>query len=197
MTTYRKKAAIAATPANARLLLMVEAAPVNLGELGEVAEVVFFAGVVAVETGADDERLARVVGQALTVMVTTGTAAGVEVLEKVMLWAGQLVTEAGQAMKRSVSLFHSPQLLYSQVMVPVLVAVTVPVMTTGKEVVEVTVDRAGQLVTVGAHDVIVIISVTKVVLWAITAPAKRAETMAKRILTGLRGICEDIEKDDR
>jgi hypothetical protein len=39
--TYRKKAARAATPANARLPLMVEAAPVNLGGLGEV---VFFGG---------------------------------------------------------------------------------------------------------------------------------------------------------
>jgi len=74
--TYRKKAAIAAAPANARLPLTVEAAPVNLGELGEVTEVEFFDvdGLpVPVETGADDVRLWRVVGQALTVTVTTDT----------------------------------------------------------------------------------------------------------------------------
>jgi hypothetical protein len=79
--TYRKKAAIAATPANARLLLTVEAAPVNLGELGEVTEVEFFDvdGLpVPVEIGADDERLERVVGQALTVMVTTDGPTGAE-----------------------------------------------------------------------------------------------------------------------
>jgi len=45
-------------------------------------------------------------------------------------------------------------------MVPVLVSVMVPVRTTGYEVVWVMVERAGQLVTVAAHDVIVIISVT-------------------------------------
>lgn len=44
------------------------------------------------------------------------------------------------------------------------------------------------MVTVGAHDVIVITSVTKVVLSARTAPAKRAATMAKRILTDFKGI---------
>lgn len=65
---------------------MVEAAPVNLGELGWV-EVEFFAGTglpVPVEIGAD-AWLARVDGQALTVMVTTDseeiTAAGFEVWE--------------------------------------------------------------------------------------------------------------------
>jgi hypothetical protein len=40
--TYRKKAARAATPANARLPLIVEAAPVNLGGLMMVGVVVFF-----------------------------------------------------------------------------------------------------------------------------------------------------------
>lgn len=78
--TYRKKAAKAATPANARLPLMVDAAPVNLGELGVVGVVVFFAGTglpVPVEIGAD-VRLARVVGQALTVMVTTDGTTGAE-----------------------------------------------------------------------------------------------------------------------
>lgn len=67
---------MAATPANARLPLTVEAAPVNLGELGEVTEVEFLCVTglpVPVGTiGADDAMLCRVVGQALTVMVTTG-----------------------------------------------------------------------------------------------------------------------------
>jgi len=78
--TYRKKAARAATPANARLPLMVEAAPVNLGELGVVGEVVFFGETglpVPVEIG-EDVRLARVVGQALTVTVTTDGTPGAE-----------------------------------------------------------------------------------------------------------------------
>lgn len=83
--TYRKKAATAATPANARLPLTVEAAPVNLGEL---TEVVFFTGL-PVPVGINDVRLARVVGQALTVMVTTDaeewTAAGLEVAETGMV----------------------------------------------------------------------------------------------------------------
>lgn len=60
-----------------------------------------------------------------------------------MLRAGQLVMEAAQ-----------------EVIVPVLVAVIVPVRTTGYEVVEVTVERAGQLVTVAAHEVMVTTSVT-------------------------------------
>jgi len=50
--------------------------------------------------------------------------------------------------------------LYSQVTVPVIVSVRVPVRTTGWEVVEVMVECAGQLVTVAAHDVMVITSVT-------------------------------------
>jgi hypothetical protein len=88
--TYRKKAAKAATPANARLPLMVEAAPVNLGELGVVGEVAFFAGTgLTVPTGVDEVRLARVVGQALTVTVTTDGTMGatVEVTTGVeLLW---------------------------------------------------------------------------------------------------------------
>jgi hypothetical protein len=76
--TYRKKAARAATPANARLPLTVEAAPVNLGELGVVGVVVFFAGAeLPVPTGiCADVWLAKVVGQALTVMVTTDGTTG-------------------------------------------------------------------------------------------------------------------------
>lgn len=55
-------------------------------------------------------------------------------------------------------------------------------------------ERAGQLVTVAAHDVMVTTSVTNVVLSARTAPAKRAATTAKRILIDLRGICWDFEE---
>jgi len=85
--TYRKKAAKAATPANARLPLMVEAAPVNLGELGVVGVVVFFAGTgVAVPTGYE-VWLARVVGQALTVTVTTDGTTGAEVYTAIGLEA--------------------------------------------------------------------------------------------------------------
>jgi len=60
-------------------------------------------------------------------------------------------------------------------------------------VVEVTVERAGQLVTVAAHDVMVTTSVTKVVLSAITAPTKRAATTAKRILIDL-GVSGKISR---
>jgi hypothetical protein len=54
---------------------------VNLGELGVVGEVVFFgAAELTVPTGVDEVWLARVVGQALTVTVTTdGTTTGAEV----------------------------------------------------------------------------------------------------------------------
>lgn len=78
--TYRKKAAKAATPANARLPLIVEAAPVNLGELGVVGVLVFFAAAALTVPTGDETRLDKVVGQALTVTVTTETAgAAVEV----------------------------------------------------------------------------------------------------------------------
>jgi hypothetical protein len=75
--TYRKKAARAATPANARLPLTVEAAPVNLGGL-ECVEVVFF-GITGlpVPIGADVWG-ARVVGHALIVTVTADRICGAE-----------------------------------------------------------------------------------------------------------------------
>ncbi len=108
--TYRKKAARAATPANARLPLTVEAAPVNLDGLGLVGVLVFFAVVALMVPTAVEVRLARVVGQALTVTVTTDGAAteletltgveattGMEELEYTVLLAGQLVTDAAQA----------------------------------------------------------------------------------------------------
>ncbi len=102
---------------------MVEAAPVNLGELGVVGEVAFFGGTglpVPVESGAEtgaEVKLARVVGQALMVTVTTDGTTGAtlvvtwtgaelaiadEVVFKyalLLILAGQLVTEAGQAIQ--------------------------------------------------------------------------------------------------
>ena len=67
---------------------MVEAAPVNLGELGEVGEVVFFGFTgLPVEIGA---WLLSVVGQALTVIVTTDGTIGLEE----MMAAGPEVAEA-------------------------------------------------------------------------------------------------------
>jgi hypothetical protein len=78
--TYRKKAARAATPANARLPLIVEAAPVNLGELLVVGVVVFFGEIgLPVPVGTGARELERVVGQALIVMVTTDGTTGAEV----------------------------------------------------------------------------------------------------------------------
>jgi hypothetical protein len=82
--TYRKKATMAAIPANARLPLTVEAAPVNLGGALVVGEVVFLAGTGAAETdetvvglGTTLMMLETVVGQALMVTVTTaGVVAG-------------------------------------------------------------------------------------------------------------------------
>jgi hypothetical protein len=86
--TYRRKAAMAATPAKARLPLTVEAAPVNLGGLLTVGEVAFFGATgvtVPVEAGAATTGLVgfwagtttldRVAGHALTVTVTTETGA--------------------------------------------------------------------------------------------------------------------------
>lgn len=78
---------------------MVEAAPVNLGALGLVGEVVFFGAtglpVPVGTTAGADVRLARVVGQALTVIVTTAgttgaldmTAAGLDAAAGIVLLA--------------------------------------------------------------------------------------------------------------
>jgi hypothetical protein len=94
--TYRKKAARAARPANARLPLIVEAAPVNLGELMVVGVVVFFGEIglpvpVPARTGA---WLERVVGQALIVMVTTDGTTGAEEMTAAALEAASLETAA-------------------------------------------------------------------------------------------------------
>lgn len=125
---------MAATPANARLPLIVEAAPVNLGGAGVV---VFFGGIGvpvpaggATVDGFGGAMLDELTGQAVTVTVTTDGTTGMEVTAgggatDVLLLnlAGQLVTEEGQA-----------------VTVPVMVLVMVPVIWTGNEVVDVTVE---------------------------------------------------------
>jgi hypothetical protein len=95
--TYRKKAARAATPANARLPLIVEAAPVNLGELMMVGVVVFFGETglpVPVPVGTGARWLERVVGQALMVMVTTDGTTGAEEMAAAALEAASLETAA-------------------------------------------------------------------------------------------------------
>jgi len=90
--TYRKKAARAATPANAKLPLIVEAAPVNLGELMVVGVVVFFSGIgLPVPVGTGARWLERVVGQALIVTVTTDATTGVEGMTAAALEAAAAV----------------------------------------------------------------------------------------------------------
>ncbi len=96
--TYRKKAAKAATPANARLPLTVEAAPVNFGEDGTVGLVAFFDGAgepVPVGTGEAFVMEDMVDGQALTVTVTTDGTTGAVVTGTGTEATGALLDGAG------------------------------------------------------------------------------------------------------